>query len=77
MSSSSPVQYDRKGDVVVITLDDGKMNSFGFVMCDALNAALDRALQEEGQVSILIVGNKKVKKTQLRNISMTMRTYIF
>lgn len=57
--AASPVQYTREGDVVVITLDDGKMNSFGFTMCAALNAALDRACEEEGDIAVLLLGNKK------------------
>lgn len=53
------VQYERKGDVVVITLDDGKMNSFTFSLIEALHGALDKAEKEDGSVSVLLMGNAK------------------
>jgi enoyl-CoA hydratase len=53
------VEYERKGDVVVITMDDGKMNSFDFKLLEAVGAALDRVDAESGNVSILLMGNAK------------------
>lgn len=54
-----PVQYERKGDVVVITLDDGKMNSFTFVLIEAVHDALNKAEKETGNISVLLLGNAK------------------
>uniref|UniRef100_A0A7S3V1M2 Enoyl-CoA hydratase n=1 Tax=Aplanochytrium stocchinoi TaxID=215587 RepID=A0A7S3V1M2_9STRA len=55
----SLVSYERKDDVVVLTMDDSKMNSFSFEMIDQINKALDKAEKEQGSWSLLIVGNNK------------------
>mmetsp|Transcript_5966 Transcript_5966/g.6852 ORF Transcript_5966/g.6852 Transcript_5966/m.6852 type:complete len:239 (-) Transcript_5966:4-720(-) len=56
---SSLVSYERKGDVVVLTMNDQKMNSFSFQLIQELNKALDRATLEKGSWSLLLLGNAK------------------
>ena len=63
---SDLVSYQREGDVVVMTLDDGKMNSFNSALIDAVNAAFDRADKEAGDISILMLGNAKVHSSLFR-----------
>jgi enoyl-CoA hydratase len=41
-----PVTYDLRGEVAVITLDDGKANAISHTTLAALNAGLDRAEKE-------------------------------
>ena len=39
---ASAVTYTRAGDVVTLTIDDGRVNSFGFDLIRELNEAMDR-----------------------------------
>ena len=57
--SASRITYERKGDVVVLTMDDGKMNAFDFTLIKEMHEALDRVEAEAGDVSVLLLGNKK------------------
>jgi enoyl-CoA hydratase/carnithine racemase len=59
MAATPKVTYTRTDDVVTITLDDGKMNSFDLPLVAELNAALDRAEAESGTIAVLLVGNAK------------------
>lgn len=43
---SSPISFEKEGDVAVITMDDGKANALNPTMLTALGAALDRAREE-------------------------------
>ena len=43
---SSPVSFEKEGDVAFITMDDGKANALNPTMLTALGAALDRAREE-------------------------------
>jgi len=47
------LNYERVGDVAVITLDDGKANACGFAMLEAISAALDRARTDARAVALL------------------------
>jgi enoyl-CoA hydratase len=55
---SSLVTYACTDGVATLTMDDGKVNVFGFAMQEALNAALDRA--EADQAAVVLTGNAKV-----------------
>ena len=55
---NAPVRYESADGVATLTLDDGKVNVLGFAMQDALNAALDRAAEE--QAVVVLTGNAKV-----------------
>lgn len=50
----SLVSFAREGDVCVLAMDDGKMNSFGFQLIKDTQEALDKVLQEPGSVSVLL-----------------------
>ena len=52
----SSVTYRKDGDVGVITMDDGKMNSFSFAHMDALSACLDEAA---GDDAVVLAGNDR------------------
>ncbi|SFL95098.1 crotonase/enoyl-CoA hydratase family protein [Marinobacter zhejiangensis] len=56
--TNKPVNYERKGSVAVITLDDGKSNALSPVMLTALSEALDRAEQE--QAVVLLQGREGI-----------------
>jgi enoyl-CoA hydratase len=47
---SSPVTYQLKDSVATITMDDGKVNVMSVAMLSALNAALDKALEDRAVV---------------------------
>ena len=47
---SSPASYQLKDSVATITMDDGKVNVMSVAMLSALNAALDRALEDRAVV---------------------------
>ena len=51
---SEPVEYELRGDVAVITMDDGKVNAISHQTIAALHAGLDRA---EGEArAVLLMG---------------------
>lgn len=52
----SSVSYKKEGDVGIITMDDGKMNSFSFSHMDGLSAALDQAADDG---AVVLTGNAK------------------
>jgi enoyl-CoA hydratase len=47
---SSPASYQLKDSVATITMDDGKVNVMSVAMLSALNAALDRGLEDRAVV---------------------------
>jgi enoyl-CoA hydratase len=47
---SSPASYQLKDSVATITMDDGKVNVMSVAMLSALNAALDKALEDRAVV---------------------------
>ena len=47
------LNYERVGDVAVITLDDGKANACGFAMLEAIGTALDRARLDARAVALI------------------------
>lgn len=47
---SSPATYQIKDSVATITMDDGKVNVMSVAMVSALNAALDKALEDHAVV---------------------------
>ncbi len=51
-STESAVRYEEKGDVALITIDDGKANALGHRMLDDLQAAFARAEAEAHAVVI-------------------------
>ena len=48
------VAYKLQDSIATITMDDGKANALTFEMFDALNAAFDRAEQDE--VAVVLAG---------------------
>lgn len=54
--TDGPVQVRTEGDVMVITLDDGKANALSFDVLAGLEAALDRA--EAGSKAVVLVGRE-------------------
>lgn len=50
--AESPVHLHKKGNITIISLDDGKANVFGFALIEALDAALDEIDTREGAVVI-------------------------
>jgi enoyl-CoA hydratase len=46
------IEFSQRGDVAVLTIDDGKANAVGNAFVDALNAALDRAEKEAKAVVV-------------------------
>jgi enoyl-CoA hydratase len=51
---SDLVAYERRGDVSVLTMDDGKVNVFSIPMLNALHKAFDRA--ERDETVVLLTG---------------------
>jgi len=47
---SEPVQYRLQDGIATLAMDDGKVNALSLAMLTALNAALDRALQDKAAV---------------------------
>lgn len=47
------VRYEFDGQVATLTMDDGKANALGTEMIGALNAALDRATEDDAKVLVL------------------------
>ena len=44
------VSVEYRGDVAILTMDDGKANAVSHEMLDALNAAFDEAEQNSGAI---------------------------
>ncbi|MGB5948471.1 MAG: crotonase/enoyl-CoA hydratase family protein [Parvibaculum sp.] len=47
------LKYELRGNVAVLTMDDGRANALGHPMIDAISAALDRAEKEASAVLLL------------------------
>src|ERR1700722_7154554 len=56
---SGPVTYSRDETIAVITMDDGKVNSLGPTMQQAINEALDNADRDDVD-AVVIAGNHRV-----------------
>jgi len=54
---TTKVRFDLRGDVAVITMDDGKANALAHDMIDQLDAAIDRA--EDGAKAIVLTGREE------------------
>ncbi|MEL7155887.1 MAG: crotonase/enoyl-CoA hydratase family protein [Actinomycetota bacterium] len=54
--STELVSYERRGNVAVITMDDGQANALGPDLTAAINAALDRADGDDEVGAIVLVG---------------------
>jgi len=59
VSSSSLVTYTKAGNVGVIGMDDGKMNSFSFEMMNQLNDKLDDIENDQDVKAVVLHGNEK------------------
>ena len=57
---TSPVTLSASSSVVVITMDDGKVNAFGDTLIDALNDALDEALGTARTRAVVLAGREGV-----------------
>jgi enoyl-CoA hydratase len=53
-----PVTLSIEGDVATISMDDGKMNAFGFDLCKDVTEAMDLALAR-GAGAVVVAGNAK------------------
>ncbi len=56
-AAASPVTTRTEGDVVVVTVDDGKANALSFEVLDGVGAALDGAL-EGGAAAVVLAGRE-------------------
>lgn len=54
----APVTTAREGAVLVITVDDGKVNAIGFEIADGLHAALDEAEVADDVQAVVIAGRE-------------------
>jgi enoyl-CoA hydratase len=50
--SDSVVQFEKDGDVAIVTMDDGKANALSYAMMDAVEAAMAQAEREAAAVVI-------------------------
>lgn len=56
---TSPVRYEREGEVATITMDDGRANALSPSMQAAINVAFDRA-ENDSTKAVVLAGNRKL-----------------
>ena len=53
--SDTLVQFEKDGDVAIVTMDDGKANALSYAMMESLDAAITRA---ESEAAVLVLAGR-------------------